>query len=60
MIRELQGKAFKWSTVCSTFLRSGWSIERGALLAKEGTLKKRPPLYLHKKVSPWTTQTVFV
>jgi hypothetical protein len=27
----------KWSTVCSTFLRSGWSVVRSASLAKGGT-----------------------
>jgi hypothetical protein len=31
----------KWSTVCSTFSRSGWSVERSASLAKGGTSKKR-------------------
>jgi len=38
----------KWSMVCSTFLRSGWSIVRSALLAKWDTLKKRPSLHLRK------------
>jgi hypothetical protein len=53
----------KWSTVCSTFLRSGWSVVRSALLAKGGTLEKRLLLHLHKvltrnnKVSPQTLQT---
>jgi hypothetical protein len=28
----------KWSTVCSTFSRSGWSVVRSASLAKGGTL----------------------
>jgi hypothetical protein len=52
----------KWSTVFSTFSRSGWSIVRSASLAKSGTSKKRPSLHLHKvliqsnKVSPWTLQ----
>jgi hypothetical protein len=36
----------KWSTVCSTFTRSGWSVVRSASLAKGGTasyeLCKRP------------------
>jgi hypothetical protein len=35
-----------WQTVCSTFLRSGWSVVRSASLAKGGTLKKRPSLHL--------------
>jgi hypothetical protein len=30
----------KWSTVCSTFSRSGWSVVRSASLAKGGTSKK--------------------
>jgi hypothetical protein len=34
--------------VCSTFSRSGWSVVRSALLAKEGTLK-RPSLYFEKE-----------
>jgi hypothetical protein len=48
----------KRSTVCSTFSRSGWSVVRGASLAKGGTSKKRPSPHLHKvptrsnKVSP--------
>jgi hypothetical protein len=56
----------KWSTVCSTFLRSGWSVVRSASLAKGGTSKKRPSPHLHKiptrsnKVSPRTFQTEFV
>jgi hypothetical protein len=56
----------KWSTICSMFLRSGWSVVRSALLAKGGTLKKKPSLHLHKvptwsnKVSPWTLQTALV
>jgi hypothetical protein len=32
----------KWSTVCSTFSRSGWSVVRSTSLAKGGTSKKRP------------------
>jgi hypothetical protein len=32
----------KWSTVCSTFSRSGWSVVRSASLAKGSTSKKRP------------------
>jgi hypothetical protein len=53
----------KWSTVCSTFSRSGWSVVRSASLAKGGTSKKRPSPCLHKvptrsnKVSPRTLQT---
>jgi hypothetical protein len=31
----------KWSTVCSTFSRSGWSVVRSASLAKTGVLRKR-------------------
>jgi hypothetical protein len=38
----------KWSTVCSTFLRSGWSVVRNASLANGGTSKKRPSPHLHK------------
>jgi hypothetical protein len=38
----------KWSTVCSTFSRSGWSVVRSALLANGGTSKKRPSPHLHK------------
>jgi hypothetical protein len=38
----------KWSTVCSTFARSGWSV-LSASLAKGGTSKKkRPSPHLHK------------
>jgi hypothetical protein len=49
--------------VHSTFLRS---VVRSALLAKWGSLKKRPSLYLHKvltqsyNVNPWTLQTALV
>jgi hypothetical protein len=39
---------WKWSTVCSTFPRSGWSVVRSASLAKEGTSKKRRSPHLHK------------
>jgi hypothetical protein len=38
----------KWSTVCSKFSRSGWSVVRSASLAEGGTSKKRPSLHLHK------------
>jgi hypothetical protein len=65
--RELRGKKFwKWSTVYSTFSRSGWSIIRSASLAKGGTSKKRPSPHLHKvptrsnKVSPRTLHTALV
>jgi hypothetical protein len=53
----------KWSTVCSTFSRSGWSVVRSASLAKGGTSKKRPSPHFHKvptrsnDVSPRTFQT---
>jgi hypothetical protein len=56
----------KWSTVCSTFPRSGWSVVRSASLAKGGTSKKRPSSHLHNfptrsnKVSPGTFQTALV
>jgi hypothetical protein len=56
----------KWSTVCSTFSRSGWSVVRSASLAKGGTSKKRPSPHLHKvpirsnKVSPRTFQAALV
>jgi hypothetical protein len=57
---------FEWSTVCSTFSRSGWSVVRSASLAKGGTSKKRPSPHLHKvpirsnKVSPRTFQMALV
>jgi hypothetical protein len=56
----------KWSTVCSTFLRRGWSVVRSASLAMGGTSEKRPSPHLHKvptrsnKVSPRTLQTAIV
>jgi hypothetical protein len=56
----------KWSTVCSTYSRSGWSVVRSASLAKGGTSKKRPSPHLHEvptrsnKVSPRTFQTAIV
>jgi hypothetical protein len=38
MNRELKGEKFwKWTTVCSTFPRSGWSVVRSASLAKGST-----------------------
>jgi hypothetical protein len=54
-----------WQTVCSTFLKSGWSAVRSASPAKGGTSKKRPSLHLHKvptpnNVSPRTLQTALV
>jgi hypothetical protein len=42
----------KWSTVCRTFSRSGWSVVRSASLAKGGTSKKRPSPHLHKVRTP--------
>jgi hypothetical protein len=56
----------KWSTVCSTFSRSGWSVVRSASLAKGGTSKKRPSPHLHKvstrsnKASPRTLQMTLI
>jgi hypothetical protein len=56
----------KWSTVCSTFSRSGWSVVRTASLAKGGTSKKRLSPRPHKvptrsnKVSPQTFQAALV
>jgi hypothetical protein len=56
----------KWSTVCSTFSKSGWSVVRSVSLAKGGTSKKRPSPHLHKvpirsnKVSARTFQTVLL
>jgi hypothetical protein len=53
-------KISKWSTVYSTFSRSGWSVVRSASLSKGGTSKKRPSPHLHKvptrsnKMSPRT------
>jgi hypothetical protein len=57
---------WKWSTVCSRFSRSGWSVVRSASLAKGGTSKKRQSPRLHKvptrsnKVSPRSLQTALV
>jgi len=48
--------------VCSTFLKSEWSVVRSGSLAKGGTSRKRPSLHLHKvptrsnEVSPPTFQ----
>jgi hypothetical protein len=56
----------KWSTVCSTFSGSGWSVVRSAPLAKGSTSKKRLSPHLHKvptrsnKVSPRNFQTALV
>jgi hypothetical protein len=35
-----QRKISKWSTVCSTFSRCGWSVVRSASVAKGGTSKR--------------------
>jgi hypothetical protein len=43
----------KWSPVCSTFSRSGWSVVRSASLAKGDTSKKRPSPHLYE-VPTWT------
>jgi hypothetical protein len=62
----LRQKISKWSKVCSTFSRSGWSVVRSALLANGGASKKRPLTRLHEvptlsnKMSPWTLQTALV
>jgi hypothetical protein len=45
--RAPRQEILKWSTVCSTFTRSGWSVVRSASLAKGGTSKKRPSPHLH-------------
>jgi hypothetical protein len=56
----------KFSTVYSTFPRSGWSVVGNASLPKGGTSKKRPSPHLHKvrtrssKVSPRNFQTALV
>jgi hypothetical protein len=56
----------KWSAVCSTFWKSGWSIVRSASFVKGGTSKKRPSLYLHKvptrsnKLRPRAFQTALI
>jgi hypothetical protein len=44
----LRQEISKWSTVCSKFSRSGWSVVRSASLAKGGTSKTRPSPHLHK------------
>jgi hypothetical protein len=38
----------KWSTVCSTFSRSGWSVVRSESLSKGSTSKKRPSPHLYE------------
>jgi hypothetical protein len=64
--RAPKQEIFKWSKVCSTFSRSGWSVVRNASLAKGGTSKERPSSHLHKvptrsnKESPRTFQTALV
>jgi hypothetical protein len=66
MKRELWGKKFQCSMVCSTFSRSGWSTVRRALLVKEGTLRKRLSMHLHKvltqsnRLSPWTLKMALI
>jgi hypothetical protein len=56
----------KWSTVCSTFSRSGWRVVRSASLSKGGTSKRRPSSHLYKvptrnnKVSPRILQAALV
>jgi hypothetical protein len=59
-------KILKWSTVCSTFARSGWSIVRSASLTNGSSLEKRPSLHLYKaptwsnKVGPQTLQMALI
>jgi hypothetical protein len=56
----------KWSTVCGTFSRSGWSVVRSGSLAKGCISKKRPSPNLHKvpnrsnKLSPRTLQMALI
>jgi hypothetical protein len=62
----LKQEISKWSTVCSTFSRSGCSVVISILLAKGGTSRKRPSPHLHKvptrsnKASPRTFQTALL
>jgi hypothetical protein len=62
----LRQEIWKWSMVCSMFLRSGWSFVRSALLVRGGTSKTRLSPHLHKvltwsnKVSPWTSHTALI
>jgi hypothetical protein len=64
--RAPKQEILKWSTVCSTFSRSGWSVVRSASFSKGGTSKKRPSPHLHKvltrsnKESPRNFQTALV
>jgi hypothetical protein len=44
----LRKDILRWSTVCNTFSRSGWSIVRSASLAKGDTLEKILSLHLHR------------
>jgi hypothetical protein len=44
----LRQEISKWSTGCSRFSRSGWSVVRIASLTKRGTSKKRPSPNLHE------------
>jgi hypothetical protein len=59
----LRQEISKWSMVCNTFSRSGWSVVRSVSLAKGGTSQKRPSLHLHEvptrsnKVSSRTFRT---
>jgi hypothetical protein len=59
-------KISKWSTVCSMFPRSEWSVVRSSSLAKGCTWKKRPSPHLHKvlirsiKVSPRTLKMALI
>jgi hypothetical protein len=45
----------KWSTVCNTFSRSGWSVVRRVSLAKGGTSKRRPS---HRSPKLQTTEFI--
>jgi hypothetical protein len=62
----LKQEISKWSTMCKTFSRSGWSFVRSASLAKGGTSKKRPSPHIHEvptrsnKVGPRTLQKALV
>jgi hypothetical protein len=50
----------KWSTVCSTLSRSGWSVVRSAPLPKGGTLKTHKVPTRSNKVSSRTFLTAIV
>jgi hypothetical protein len=62
----LRQEISKWSTVCSTFSNSGWSVVRSASLVKGGTSKMRPSPHLDNvptrsnKVNPRTLQTALL